>query len=90
MTKRTLGVAAVFLMGCGVGGVSSQLAVPKASAQQAGTLTRWEYHCTGPLLNHEYASKEINKLGAEGWDAVDVQDDFPSVGERWCFKRPKM
>jgi len=38
MTKR-IGVAAVFLVGCAVGGASSQLVVPKASAQQAAVLT---------------------------------------------------
>jgi hypothetical protein len=88
--KTRILVGVVFLVGCGVGGMSSQLAVPKASAQQAATLTKWEYRCTGPLLNHDYALTEANKLGAEGWDAITVQDDDSSVGERWCFKRPKM
>jgi hypothetical protein len=53
MTKRTVGVAAVFLVGCAAGGVSSQLVVPGANTQQAATLTRWEYRCTGPLLNDD-------------------------------------
>jgi hypothetical protein len=85
MTKR-IGIAAVFLVGCAVGGASSQLVVPKASAQQAATLTKWEYHCTTDFpMNSDYAVKEATKLGAEGWEALTVHNDF-----RWCFKRPKM
>jgi hypothetical protein len=37
MTKR-IGIAAVFLVGCAVGGGAGQLVVPKATAQQAATL----------------------------------------------------
>lgn len=77
------GVAAVFLVGCAVGGVSSRLVVPKASAQQAATLTKWEHHCStegnvGDLI------AQSNALGAQSWEMTNVTD--------WgaCFKRSKM
>jgi hypothetical protein len=87
MTKR-IGVVAVFLVGCAVGGVSSQLVVPKASAQQAATLTQWEYTCyklppgggdTGDVI------REMNRRGAESWELEGAANDV-----RVCFKRPKM
>jgi hypothetical protein len=79
MTKR-IGIAAVFLVGCAVGGGASQLVVPKASAQQAATLTKWEYHCTA-----ERSVDDVNKLGPEGWEMVGMNG--PAL---LCFKRPKM
>ncbi len=45
MNVRSIGAAAVFLVGCAVGGVSSQFVVPRASAQQAATLPVWEMTC---------------------------------------------
>jgi uncharacterized lipoprotein YajG len=42
---RGLSVAAVFLAGCAVGGASARFVVPPANAQQAATLTKWEYSC---------------------------------------------
>ncbi len=82
MTKR-IGVIAVFLVGCATGGAASQLMVPKASAQQAATLPKYEYHC------QEYKPREIepvaNKLGGEGWKVIAVDKDFT-----WCFERQKM
>lgn len=86
MTKR-LGVMAVFLVGCAVGGASSQLVVPKASAQQAAKLTRWEYFCA-----EEWGADDImkmaNPLGAQGWEMVAT--DGNDTRTSWCFKRPKM
>jgi hypothetical protein len=86
MTIRGLGVAAVFLVGCAVGGVSSQLVVPRASAQQA-TLTKWEHRCAVPPW------AEMNSVsthfGAEGWELLEAD----GVGDGTillCFKRPKM
>jgi hypothetical protein len=93
MNKRTFGVVAVFLVGCAVGGVSSQLVVPKASAQQAATLTKWEYQCTTPGAS---ITELANKLGAEGWELVTVRGRTGTVltghGDEdiYCFKRPKM
>jgi uncharacterized lipoprotein YajG len=89
MTNRIV-VAAVFLAGCAVGGVSSQLvAVPKASAQQAAVLTKWEMFCVhvddgGGDRNAKKAAAEGQRLGVEGWEPVGGTDRF------WCFKRPKM
>ena len=87
MTKRSLGVAAVFLVGCAVGGASSQLVVPKASAQQAATLTKWEVLCID-----EYGASSITKaakpLGEQGWEIVG--GDGLAGATSWCFKRPKM
>lgn len=79
MTKR-IGVAAVFLVGCAVGGASSQLVVPKASAQQAATLTKWEHVCR---LN---GTTIAGQLGAEGWEMVSFGEQTGSA----CFKRPKL
>jgi hypothetical protein len=84
MNKRTLGVAAVFLVGCAVGGASSQLVVLKASAQQAATLTKWQVFCE-PEIDPEELTARGNQLGAQGWEIVAA-----SGHEVWCFKRPKM
>lgn len=95
MTKRFM-VAAVFLAGCAVGGVSGQLVVPRASAQQAATLTKWEMFCKTiePDDGDERAAAIVaagNKAGQEGWEPVGdswggkLGDSVP-----WCFKRPKM
>jgi hypothetical protein len=90
MKVRGFGVALVFLVGCAVGGVSSQAVVPKASAQQA-QLTRWEYTCRVPYEANEKVSQLANRFGAEGWELITVR----SVGREpeldvLCFKRPKM
>jgi hypothetical protein len=84
MTKR-IGVAAVFLVGCAVGGVSSQLVVPKASAQQAGVLTVWEYACAS--LDGETLTEAANKYGAHGWEMSGFAAG--TLGYKTCFKRPK-
>jgi hypothetical protein len=83
MTKR-IGIVAVFLAGCAVGGASAQLVVPKANAQQAATLTKWEYHCVG--MDFRDATTPANKLGVEGWEMVNY-DAGAGLG---CFKRAKL
>jgi len=83
MTNRIL-VGAVFLVGCAVGGASSQLVVPKASAQQAATLTKWEVTCVHTADRAEVADSG-NQLGAQGWEIGGV-----SGNNVWCFKRPMM
>jgi hypothetical protein len=88
MTNRVL-VAAVFFVGCAVGGVSSQLAVPKASAQQAAALTRWEMACVNVFDrdNDDLATNTTavgNRYGAEGWEPLGGVDAVA------CFKRPKL
>jgi hypothetical protein len=86
MSKRFM-VAAVFLVGCAVGGVSSQLAVPKASAQQAATLTKWEVYCVNTPDSAEIA-RQGNRLGAQGWEIVG--GDGIGAATNWCWKRPKL
>lgn len=83
MTIRGLGVAAVFLIGCAAGGVSSQLVVPKASAQPAATLTKWEHHCLSSENSREM-TRTANELGEEGWEMTAMTE------RSTCFKRPKM
>ena len=87
MTKRNLGVAVVFLFGCATGGVSSQLVVPKASAQQAATLTKWQYHCDFDSSAGEWEAA-ANRAGSEGWELVSLQ--LSAGTALGCFKRPKM
>lgn len=87
MTKR-IGIAAVFLVGCAVGGGASHLVVPRASAQQAATLTKWEYKCVSAA--GEDAVQEIAaQLGPQAWElaAAAAKTSNQPV---WCFKRPKM
>jgi hypothetical protein len=83
MNVRSMGVAAVFLVGCAVGGVSSQIAVPKASAQQAATLSRWEYKCVDSEPTDD-ATATSNRLGAQNWEMTGLSTHVT------CFKRPKM
>ncbi len=92
MKIKGLGVAAVFLVGCAVGGASSRFLVPAASAQQAATLTKWEYGCKsaqegGFTPTNKIPAYMSAKMGAEGWEAVMVPS---SIDGLWCFKRPKM
>lgn len=86
MTNRIM-VAVVFLAGCAVGGVSGQLVVPKASAQQAATLTKWEVFC---VQTYEARSimERAKPLGEQGWEIVG--GDGVGSNTSWCFKRPKM
>lgn len=74
----------MFLVGCAVGGMSSHLVVPKASAQQAGTLPKWEYFCTDLNLSNG-ATARANTLAAKGWELAGIVDV-----NLWCWKRPKM
>ena len=88
MTNRIL-VGAVFLVGCAVGGASSQLVVPKASAQQAAQLTKWEYQCwfggsDVPIAN------AANKFGSESWEMVGLTHISNSPSFQVCYKRPKL
>jgi hypothetical protein len=86
MTNR-IGVAAVFLVGCAVGGASSQLVVPKASAQQAAMLTKWEYQCN--MQDLDDAATVANRLGGQAWEMVGLS--YRAGGDlATCFKRPKM
>lgn len=85
MTNRIL-VGAVFLVGCAVGGASSQLVVPKASAQQAAALPRWENTCFSfnDVDSVDGLITEMNRLGAQRWEYAGGGDVIH------CFKRPKL
>jgi hypothetical protein len=87
MNIRGFAVAAVFLVGCAVGGVSSQLVVPRASAQQGATMTRWEYLCPRSI-DHDVWPTEVNRAGAQGWELTTSQLSQGTIYA--CFKRPKM
>jgi len=82
---RTFVLGAVFLIGCAVGGMSSQFVVPPV---RAGTNpTRWEYTC---IENLDKFLERSDKLGAQGWEMVTAtvvpgRTDFYYM---WCFKRP--
>jgi len=87
MTIRSFGVAAVFLAGCAVGGASARFVVPAASAQQAATLTKWEYFCfkqDTSFADPKDIGPRSNRAGLEGWEMVNAIEGL------WCFKRPKM
>jgi hypothetical protein len=87
-TTRSVFVGMVFLIGCAVGGISSQLVVPQV---RAGTNpTRWEYHC---VEGSEEIVAHSNKMGAQGWEMTAGAGAGSGAGigsERefiWCFKR---
>ena len=88
MNTRSLGIALVFVAGCAVGGASSRFVVPPASAQQAATLTKWDYTCFAqdtaysPSAMATDVTSKSKQAGAQGWEMGAV---FNGV---WCFKRP--
>jgi hypothetical protein len=86
MNTRSLGIAFVFVAGCAVGGASARFVVPPASAQQAATLTKWEYTCAA--ASGTLVADRANQLGAEGWEVAGTSSG--STLTTWCFKRPKM
>jgi hypothetical protein len=90
---RSIVLGTVFLIGCAVGGISSQFVAPPV---RAGTNpTRWEYYC---LEHRDKAIERMDKLGAEGWElttgttAIFPQAVDPTNPDNyyymWCFKRP--
>lgn len=94
MTNRIL-VGAVFLVGCAVGGASSQIVVPKANAQEdaqeATQPQRWEQACSHvghPRDAATQATKVVNELGAKGWELIGIAGDSHTLTA--CFKRPKL
>lgn len=92
MTKhiKPIAIAAVFLVGCAVGGASSHFVVPLASAQQQVTMTRWEYLCvsTSAEDGEEGAQAKANAAGREGWELASVASMHRGYQMVWCFKRP--
>ena len=94
MNTRSLGIALVFITGCAVGGASARFVVPPASAQQATSLTKWEYMCFVPEATHMFDGtvangvKSANASGVQGWEMVGGVS--AAEGGAWCFKRPKL
>ena len=89
MVTRATTLGLVFLIGCAVGGASSQLVAPPA---RAGTNpTRWEYRC---LDENESMETNYNKLGAQGWEmATATTTKLGTLGGEagyiYCFKRER-
>ena len=83
MNTTRLGIALVFVAGCAVGGASARFVVPPASAQQAVTLTKWEYRCF-TSLDSKKTAELANILGAQGWELATATNN------EWCSKRPKL
>ena len=70
MTKlRGVGVGLVFLVGFAVGGATGRFSVPPASAQQAATVTRWEYFVIDREVDIDSAVRKANEAGLQGWEA---------------------
>jgi len=83
---RSIVLGAVFLIGCAVGGVSSQFVAPPA---RAGTNpTRWEYYC---ITGTDKVIERSDQLGAEGWEMVVATAAAGRMDHyyTWCFKRPR-
>jgi hypothetical protein len=89
---RGLGVAAVFLVGCAVGGASARFVVPSAGAQQPPSgATRWEYFCEDVPSDAVAQMNSANRWGAEYWELAQWLESSTIVHatRTWCFKRPK-
>jgi hypothetical protein len=94
-TLRGLGVLAVFLVGCAVGGASSRLVVPPASAQQPAKAavipppgaSRWEQMCVLTGIDEQEVTAAAMLRGEEYWELVSTSV-YPR-GVLLCFKRPK-
>ncbi len=85
------GLAAVFLLGCVVGGASSSFAVKTASAQPVppGAI-RWEYYCADVPSGAAAQREKSNTLGAQYWELAGlIEVSTMSRPTTWCFKRPK-
>jgi hypothetical protein len=84
---RTVGLSVVFLIGCAVGGATSQYVAPPA---RAGTnLPQWEYTCLFPGLGNP--TEKANELGAQGWELAAGAGAGAGYDKQffWCFKRSK-
>jgi hypothetical protein len=86
MTKTGIGAAVLFLVGCIVGSVSSQLVVPPARAQTSPA--RWEYFCFEAPNTPAQVTKALNEAGAQGWDLVEANSyGAINVDALFCTKR---
>jgi hypothetical protein len=86
MTRlRGVGVGLVFLVGCAVGGAASRFTVPPASAQQAASLTKWEYFEIDFDGDRASTLRKVNEAGAQGWEAF-----FHGDSGRYYMRRPRL
>jgi hypothetical protein len=85
MLKTGVITAAVFLVGCLVGGASSQFIAPPARAQTPPA--RWEYFC---LLanNPETATERLNTSAAQGWELQTAHSTGARNQGILCLRRP--
>lgn len=75
-----LSISLAFILGC----VSAPLIVPRLSAQNPPSTTRWEYVCEW-MRGIEAHREFLNRSGAEGWElASQTSHPEPMV----CLKRP--
>jgi hypothetical protein len=88
MNTRLLGTALVFTFGSAIGCAAARYVVPPANAQQAATLTKWEYTCFEGSEASEFEPK-AKAAGAEGWELAGVASSSQRIA-LWCFKRAKM
>lgn len=84
MRRFTVGLA--LTMAFAVGCVTSQLVVPRARAQAAGTAAvtggRWEYICVDGWAGITHSA---NQLGKDGWEMATAAGTSDHM--MWCFKR---
>jgi hypothetical protein len=52
--------------------------------KQEGAQVQWEYLVTRTSLPYENTTGDFNKLGSQGWELVNVNEDGLA-----CFKRQK-
>jgi hypothetical protein len=84
--KRQVAIGLVFLAGCVVGGVSSQVVAPPARADGPGT--RWEYFCMSQSAEENSAAGGLNAAGAKGWELVSASPQGQyAMTMTLCMKR---
>jgi hypothetical protein len=80
--SRSIFIAAVFILGCAVGGGASRFVVPPANA---ANVQRWDYFCFMTPFDEGILAK-AKQAGAGGWEMVLVA--VTPSGNNVCFKRP--
>jgi hypothetical protein len=86
MLKTGVITAAVFLVGCLVGGASSQFIAPPA---RAGTPpAAWEYFCLN-ANNPETSTERLNAAAAQGWELQTASSTGSGGLGILCLRRPR-
>src|SRR5690606_20815931 len=75
-----LSLSLAFILGC----VSAPLIIPRLSAQNPPSTTRWEYLCEWVRGIEEHRAL-LDRSGAEGWELAS-QTGYPQP--MVCLKRP--